>query len=426
MIRKRLTTVVFAVLVCALAVPAGWSQVGIFSGNMDIDNGRLGAAGSTTWDPGTDTYTVSGSGDDVWNEADAFQYAYVEWSGDFVLSADVDIEGGLPTQDWIKSMMMARQDLTPGSVNVTTRVRRDGQFSMQWRTVADDTNSKGSTDSAKRPTGLNPSRQRLTRIGDTFITEYLNADREWVEVDRHDVPMTDPIYVGLGVTAHDTGEIATGHFTGVSLGKPIDGPMEAHRDIGVADRLGAEGDATYADGVYTVMGSGDDVWNEIDNFHYAFVSVRGNFTLIADVAIEGGLATQDWIKSMLMARQNLSPGSVNVTTRVRRDGQFSMQWRTEQENTDSKGSTDGAKRPTGLNPSKEKLERQGNTYITSYMDANGEWVEVDRHDVVMVDPIFVGLGVTAHDIGQIATGTFSNIELTSTGVSGSANWELFR
>ena len=421
---KKFSAIGVVASLCLIAASTSWGQIGIFDGNMDIDNGRLGAAGMSEYNPDLDRYTVTGSGDDVWNESDAFQYVYAEWSGDFILEADVSIDGN-PGQTWIKSMLMARQDLTPGSANVTTRVRRDGQYSLQWRDAADDTDSKGSTDGSMRPDGLNPSRQRLTRLGDTFICEYLGADGAWVEVDRHDLALTDPIYVGLGVTAHDEGKLATGTFTGVDLGAPVAGTTFASRDVGLPERLGAEGSASFADDTFTITGSGDDVWNDIDAFHYAYTRVRGDFTIIADVSIDGGDPGQAWIKSMLMARQNLTPGSRNVTTRVRRDGQYSMQWRTEQANTDSKGSTDGSLRPDGLNPSKQRLDRVGHTFICSYQDGDGNWVEVDRHDVVLFDPILVGLGVTAHDTGQIATGTFSNIDLTATGKSSAANWELF-
>ncbi|MBZ0256478.1 hypothetical protein K8I31_10470 [bacterium] len=407
-----------------IATSTSWSQIGIFDGNMDIDNGRLGAAGMSEYNPAIDRYTVTGSGDDVWNEADAFQFVYTEWSGDFILEADISIDGN-PGQDWIKSTLMARQDLTPGSANVATRIRRDGQYSIQWRDEADNTDSKGGTDGALRAMIPNPSRQRLTRLGDTFICEYLGADGAWVEVDRHDLALTDPIYVGLGVTAHDEGKLATGTFTGVDLGTPVDGTTFASRDIALPDRLGAEGSTVFADGTFTIKGSGWDVWDADDAFQFAYTRVRGDFTIMADVSIADGNPGQDWIKSMLMARQNLTPGSRNVTTRIRRDGQFSMQWRTVQGDTNSKGSTDGAARPVISNPSKNRLDRVGNTFITSYMDGDGNWVEVDRHDVVLFDPILVGLGVCAHDIGEIATGTFSNVDLTATGKSSAANWELF-
>lgn len=421
---KKFSAIGVVASLCLIATSTSWGQIGIFGGNMDIDNGRLGAAGMSEYNPALDRYTVTGSGDDVWNEADAFQYVYTEWSGDFILEADVSIDGN-PGQVWVKSMLMARQDLTPGSANVTTRIRRDGQFSMQWRDIAGDTNSKGSTAGDARPVIPNPSRNRLTRLGDTFITEYLSADGEWVEVDRHDLVLTDPIIVGLGVTAHDTGKLATGTFTGVDLGTPVDGTTFASTDIALPDRLGAEGSTSFADSTFTIKGSGWDVWDADDAFHYAYTRVRGDFTLIADVSIADGLASQVWVKSMLMARQNLTPGSRNVTTRIRRDGQFSMQWRTVQGDTNSKGSTPGDARPVISNPSKNRLDRVGNTFITSYMDGSGAWVEVDRHDVVLFDPILVGFGVTAHDIGEIATGTFSNADLTATGKSSTASWELF-
>jgi len=199
-----------------LGASAGGAPIGIFDANVDIDNGNLGAEGSTSYDASTDTYTVNGSGDDVWNEADAFQFVYKEWSGDFSLTADVSIDGGDPGQGWIKSMIMARQDLSPGSANITTRVRRDGQFSTQWRPVADG--GGASTPGDFRATGQNPARQRFVREGNMFSTYYQDADGSWVQVhEATELVLQDPILIGFGVTAHDTGQMATGTFANVEL-----------------------------------------------------------------------------------------------------------------------------------------------------------------------------------------------------------------
>ena len=51
------------------------------------DVGAVGVAGSASYSNGT--FTVSGSGDDVWGTADAFHYAYQSLSGDGQIVARV-------------------------------------------------------------------------------------------------------------------------------------------------------------------------------------------------------------------------------------------------------------------------------------------------------------------------------------------------
>ncbi|MBD3268212.1 DUF1080 domain-containing protein [bacterium] len=202
----------------SLPIPIpGDPDLGIFDENRDIyaNFDSLGAEGKANYDEGTNTYFVEGSGEDVWNQADAFHFVYKEWYGDFDLMADVLIEGGLPEQLWIKGMLLARNTLAPGSVHVGTRVRRDGQYSLQWR-IEENGECNSTLDDGSRILNQNPGRHRLERVGDTFNCYYLN-DGEWILVDSVEVFMEDPIYVGLGVTSHDVAEIATGTFHNVNF-----------------------------------------------------------------------------------------------------------------------------------------------------------------------------------------------------------------
>jgi len=191
------------------------SSSGLFTTSTDIDNGRLGAKGSMRFDPLTGTYTVLGSGDDIGNRADAFHFVYQEWRGDFDFQADVSVSGGNPTQEWSKAGLMARQNLTPGSVNLTARVRRTGEYSTQWRTVLNGKTSATAT--RLKAYGLNPGRQRLVRQGNTFSTYYLNSTGQWILVDKNTVAMADPILVGFCVCSHDPGILVTGTFSNVVL-----------------------------------------------------------------------------------------------------------------------------------------------------------------------------------------------------------------
>jgi len=396
--------------------------IGIFEDHVDIEwEGQLGAAGSATYDPATDTYVIEGSGADVWtNTGDNFHFAYTTVTGDFDIRADVYIEGGLETQDWIKAMLMARENLDGDAMYVSTRVRRDGQYSTQWRD-APGFDSGGSTPGDLRATGLNPGRHRFVRTGDVFGTYYLDeASGDWVLVDENEVDLADTLLVGLGVCAHDFGEIAVGTFSNIELiaegaGEDL-GIFEASTDIAESmDVLGAEGSASFDGNTYTVIGSGYDVWETNDAFHFLYKEWSGDFDIRATVSVTGGAEGQDWIKAMIMARQDLTPGSINITTRSRRDGQFSTQWRSEPDATSS--STPGDLRytpPDGADgyPYRQRFVREGDVFSTYYLDeASGDWVLIDSNELVLEDPILLGFGSCGHDVGELATATFSDVVL---------------
>ena len=58
-------------------LPAGWTHA---------DIGATGAVGDATFSSGT--YRVTGAGADVWETADAFQYAYTTLTGDGSIVAE--------------------------------------------------------------------------------------------------------------------------------------------------------------------------------------------------------------------------------------------------------------------------------------------------------------------------------------------------
>ncbi len=95
------------------ALPIGWLQ-------QDI--GAVGAAGSATVDPGNpafpaSTFTVRGSGADIWGTKDEFHYVFREVSGDFGVL--VDFRGVDNVDQWTKAGLMVRSSSDPGAAHVS-------------------------------------------------------------------------------------------------------------------------------------------------------------------------------------------------------------------------------------------------------------------------------------------------------------------
>jgi hypothetical protein len=77
------------------------------------------------------------------------------------------------------------------------------------------------------------------------------------------------------------------------------------RDIGDP---GAKGSTDVdANGVWTVQGSGEDIFDVTDQFHFAYQPVRGDASLTARfLSLQGG--SSEWAKAGLMVRENPSDG----------------------------------------------------------------------------------------------------------------------
>jgi hypothetical protein len=196
-----------------IAVEDVWTS-GVWT-NTDI--GDVCSPGSFT-DLGSDNYEISASGFDIWGVSDEFHFAYKPLSGDAQMT--VRVESILPDpslNQWSKAGVMIRDTLDPNSAHafmaVTPNYNPDGsgpfghRLSAQGRAVAG-----GSSFNVDAGDMSGPMCIRLIRQGDTFTTYYY-YDGEWIELASSDVVMTDPVYIGLAVTAHnDTGPLCTAKF----------------------------------------------------------------------------------------------------------------------------------------------------------------------------------------------------------------------
>ncbi|HEX9345263.1 MAG TPA: hypothetical protein VF900_05025, partial [Candidatus Acidoferrum sp.] len=65
--------------------------IGLFEGHGDV--GAVLHAGSVEYDAGKRSYTISGSGENMWLATDGFQFVWKKVSGDVTLTADISFVG---------------------------------------------------------------------------------------------------------------------------------------------------------------------------------------------------------------------------------------------------------------------------------------------------------------------------------------------
>jgi hypothetical protein len=208
-----LTCLILSVALCVTTTPA-FAQIGAFENNMDI--GDVGAAGSATAeDVGTGgdfgaieyEYVIQASGADIWGTADEFHFVYMEAEGDFTIFGRTDLLQGESTSDWVKSGLMVRNNLTPGSAYAYATLRTNLDFMGQWRDEQDGEASSSGDDLIvpfDQMVGYYDegatTTMALERRGNTFNFYYRSLETgELVLQESHTVPdMQDPVYVWYG------------------------------------------------------------------------------------------------------------------------------------------------------------------------------------------------------------------------------------
>lgn len=185
---------------------------------------------------------------------------------------------------------------------------------------------------------------------------------------------------------------------------PLPQPWQ-NRDIG---DVGIAGKAGWRDGKFTLKGSGSDIWDSSDQFHFVYQGLHGDGEITARVTSLTN--TNGWAKAGLMIRESLTPGSRNVSVFMTPDNSVNAQGR------ESTGGGSYSYRPASLDglqvPQWVRLVRQGDT-ITSYVSADGaDWKQVDAKPLGMGEDVYVGLALTSHDNTQVGTATFENVSVT--------------
>jgi TolB protein len=106
------------------------SPEGIFKKTTDIGNPVK--KGSSLYDPSDQSYTLKGSGYNIWFERDEFYFLYNEIKGDFMMTANFKFKGE-GTELHRKTGWMLRASTDENSQHISAVLHGDGLTVMQWR-----------------------------------------------------------------------------------------------------------------------------------------------------------------------------------------------------------------------------------------------------------------------------------------------------
>lgn len=161
------------------------------------------------------------------------------------------------------------------------------------------------------------------------------------------------------------------------------------------------------DTAYLVSGSGNDIWNASDEFHFVYKPGAGSQAIIARIASMEN--TNEWAKAGVMMRETDDPGSKHVMMVLTPGNGSSFQRRTV-----TGGPSDHSTPNDHLTaPYWVKLIRDGNTF-SGYNSVNGRnWTKVNEISFNMTDSIYIGLSVTSHNACVLNTTLFEHVVITS-------------
>jgi TolB protein len=183
--------------------------VGFFESHGDV--GTVLHAGAVDYDSSKQTYTISGSGENMWLTADAFQFAWKKMSGDVTLTADIAFLTKTGNEHK-KAVLMLRQNFDADSIYADVALHASGLTSLQFR------DEKGAVTREIQSNLSAPKRLRIVKRGEYV---YMSLSMEGVEPHVAGgwlrIPLRGEFYVGLGVCSHDKDVVEKAVFSNVEL-----------------------------------------------------------------------------------------------------------------------------------------------------------------------------------------------------------------
>jgi endonuclease/exonuclease/phosphatase family metal-dependent hydrolase/regulation of enolase protein 1 (concanavalin A-like superfamily) len=400
-VRTRTPGVVFALMICLGAVahadaglPDGWTSADI--GSVGI-NGTASASGNV--------FTVEGAGDDIWDAADALRFTYTRLTGDGEIIARLD--SLQPIAAWTKAGVMIRETLNANARHAFMLASAGKGYAFQRRTT-----TGGASSNIAGGGGTVPVFVRLIRSGSTF-TAYRSSDgRGWSTVGSASITMAATVYVGLAVSSHDRGRLTAASFSNVVVGQSVQAGWRS-ADIGP---VGGAGSASAGSGTMDVTGAGEDIWGAADRFRFTYTTLTGDGELVAQVRSIQNIS--GWTKAGVMMRESLRDDARHAFMLVSAGKGLAFQRRTSTSALST--STAGGSGGPG---SFVKLVRKGTLFTASRSADGSHWTAVGSATIAMSATIHVGLAVSSHVDGTLATANFSGttVRSSTTAVSGTTS-----
>jgi hypothetical protein len=172
---------------------------------------------------------LTGDGADIWGTTDEFVYAYKTLTGDGTIQARVT-SNGTGSNTWAKGGVMIRDSLNGNSASAQmclTGSAGNGATFQNRATAGLDMGANDATSNTTVATVIAPPYWvKIERKGDTITGSVSANGTTWTLVASANVVMTAPVYIGLFVTSHQSGEQRTFAFESITTTGGVSGQWQ--------------------------------------------------------------------------------------------------------------------------------------------------------------------------------------------------------
>lgn len=212
--KKLLLTILF---MASAVLSAQYPVTGIFQSAGDIGNPKL--KGSATYDTSDQSYTIKGSGYNIWFDRDEFFFLFNKIKGDFILTANFGFKGK-GTNAHRKIGWMVRGSTDEKSPHISAVLHGEGLTVMQWRGSAgtamrdpqDEIFAKGSAYDIIQ----------IERTGKRFIMRAAHTGEPLDIIGSQEMDnMPDDVLAGIFICSHDPGVTEEASVWNVRIDKPV-------------------------------------------------------------------------------------------------------------------------------------------------------------------------------------------------------------
>jgi TolB protein len=183
---------------------ANTQKIGVF--NLATDIGTVLHKGTAIYDSKLRSYTLSGSGSNIWFKKDEMQFLYRNQTGDFIATTKPKLLGK-GTDPHRKTGWMLRTSTDTSAAMVTLTVHGDGLTAFQYRKK-----SNTNIEEIKAPM-LNPDILQIERRGRSFFVSIANTGEPFWTVEIPDFDLPQDMLLGLFICSHNKDVVETAQHT---------------------------------------------------------------------------------------------------------------------------------------------------------------------------------------------------------------------
>jgi TolB protein len=211
----------FAILVlsCLFSFASAQNlQTGIFDFKADIGNPEN--PGSSLYNSSDQSYTIRGSGYNIWFERDEFHFLYKEMKGDFILTANFRFSGK-GTDPHRKTGWMVRTSENESSPHISAVVHGDGLTVMQWRDFQGGAMKDPEDEVFAKGSGYEII--QMERSGKTIFMRAAHPGEPLETIGSYEMMnLPDKILTGPFICSHNADVVEEATVWNVRIDKPVD------------------------------------------------------------------------------------------------------------------------------------------------------------------------------------------------------------